>query len=498
MPTVVPALELRRPACLQVPPGRVGSFVDDVCEVADRLGRVPEPEQRLAIDALVAHDGRKRFLSLEAGIEMPRQNGKTTSVLLPIALWTALTDPDEMTWSAHMYETSLREFRALAHPEDGLIVNNDWLRRRVQSVSEKDNDEHIVFTNRAKLNFRCRSGRRSRGLSGNTLFLDEWLYGTTEMIGAALPTLATRSVHGNARAYYASSAAKESSKHLRDLRRRAMAADPTLTWVGWWSRGGWSSPGCADGDCSHAVGVEGCALDDEDRWAEANILLDRFISRSYMRGVRRTLRGDVVEFGREHMGWQQEGDDAVDIDRWALLKDEGSVPLRRPVSLAVDVAKGLRSAAVLLAGRRADGRVHVEIAEHQRGVSWLGEFLRGKQSDLGGVAVRHLGGRAPVMSVIPDLESAGVRRLEAMSDTEFAAACGGFDQLVTAGGIHHLGDTRLGAALRVAARVDTGDGAWVMSRKGSVGDISPAVAAVVAVRDLVASGRSYDLLNSVV
>ena len=150
----------------------------------------------------------------------------------------------------------------------------------------------------------------------------------------------------------------------------------------------------------------------------------------------------------------------------------------------------------MAAGRRPDGLVHVELLEHRPGVAWLGEFLRGKQAALGGPPVRHAGGRAPAMAVVPDLVKAGVRRVEPMSDQELAAGCGGFDALVMSGGLRHLGEARLTLALTAAVRVGTGDGSWLMSRKGSVGDISPAVAAVIAVRDLLQQ-PSYSVAGSV-
>ena len=479
MVATVPEIDVRQPACLWVPPGRAGSFVDDVATVAEGVGRPLEPEQRIAVDALTATDARRRFLSIEAGIEMPRQNGKTAAVGLPIALWTALTDPDHIVWSAHMYETALKEFKALTDDESGLIPNIDWLRRRVRSVSSKDGEEGIAFTNGAQLDFRCRSGKRGRGLSGNTMFLDEWLFGTAAMIGSALPGLATRSLHGNARAYYLSSAARRSSVHLRSLRGRALRNDPSLTWVGWWAVGSFAEPGCERDECGHLVGAVGCALDNEALWVAANPLLDRWTSRSFLRTMRNTM--DATEFACEFLGWQESGDDAVSVDVLSKLADPGSTPLAKPCALAVDVSPRQRSAAVCMVGKRPDGLLHVELLAHEQGTAWLGEFLRDRCRRLGVRRVWRLGGRAPIEAVAADID--GVR-WEVMPETDFVAGCQGFDRLVSEGGLRHLGEARLVAAFGAAVRRDVADGAWVLSRKGSSGDISPAIAAVVAARAL--------------
>lgn len=477
------------PALLHEPPGRVGSFADDVGEVAANLGRPLEPEQHLAVDALTAYGRGGRFLTIEAGIEGPRQStGKTGAVMLPIMLWTCLTDPDLVTWTSQLADTHLGSFRGLAGhgPKDdgGLINSCEWLRRRVKSISWENSAESVTFTNGTELAFRCRSGKR-RGKSGNTNLADEALFLDAEAMGAMLPTLATRSMFGNARQYYASSAPKAGteSAYLRSLLRRARAGDPTLTWVAWRAPGSWANPGCANPDCTHEVGAQtGCALDDEALYAAANILLGRRVSMAFLRTMRNSLT--PLEFGREFYGWG-EGDDAVDIETWRSLGDPGSKPQRRPAALAVDVAAKGRAAAVVVAGRRPDGLVHVEILEHAKGTAWVPEYLRGLQRDaFRGVKVRHLGGRAPVMALVRRMLAAGVQ-LEPMSDVEFAAASGGIVQLVADRGIRHLDEARLTSAFAAAVLTDSGDGGVVMSLKGSTGDISPARAAAIAVHDLV-------------
>ena len=223
----------------------------------------------------------------------------TGAVLFPIILWSALTDPDEYLWTAHMADTTAKAFLELVGQDDddesSLLRQCPWLAARVRTVVRTHGNEGVQFVNGASLGFRCRSAGRGRGLSGTGLVLDETLEVTPEQAAALLPVLATRSLHGNARVYYASSSAKRSSAYLRSVRRRAVAGDPTLTYVGWWARGSWAEPGCVQDGCMHAFGTEGCALDDEARWAEGNPLLGKFTSVDYLRGMRRQM--DPVQFG---------------------------------------------------------------------------------------------------------------------------------------------------------------------------------------------------------
>lgn len=468
------AAVLVEPKVLHVPPGRVGSYGDDVAETAEGMGSPLEPEQRLAVDALVAHDRRGRLLSVEAGVEMARQGGKTKAIMRPVMVWSCLTDPDLYTWTSHLADTHLAAFNELADPVDGLIANLPWLSRRVRRVSYENGQEGITWVNGAELAFRCRSGRRGRGRSGKANLADEALFLGADSMGALLPTLATRSLHGDARQYYASSAPKRESAYLRSLRRRALAGDPTLTYVGWWARGSWADPGCQVDGCQHEVGAEGCALDDEARWAEANILLGRHTSVEFLRTMRRSL--PPMEFGREFLGWGEGGDEALDPDVWARLADPRSTP-EPGLSYGLVVAPKGAAAAIVAAGKRADGLLHVELREHRPGTAWLRPWLVENAGRVGGV--RYLGGKNPTRTVVPDLQAAGVALVK-VSEEAFAANCDAADQAVTGGTLRHLGDPRMAAALGAVVRRDVGEGAWVMTWRGATADASPAMAMVLA------------------
>ena len=480
------------PACVCEPPGRAGSYGDDVAEVAERIGRPLVPEQRLAVDVLTAHDRRGRFLSVEAGIEVGRQNGKTGAVLLPILLWSALTDPDEYLWTAHMADTTTKAFTELVgvdeDDESSLMRRFPWLERRIRSVSRTHGNEGVQFSNGATLGFRCRSAGRGRGLSGTGLVLDETLELASEQAAALLPLLATRSLHGNARVYYASSAAKRSSTYLRSVRRRAVAGDPSLTYVGWWARGSWAEPGCAEDGCTHEVGVEGCALDDEDRWAQGNPLLGRLTSRDFLVGMRRQL--EPVPFGREFLGWEESGDDAVDLRAWGSSADSGSES-RPGMGYGLAVAPKGASAAIVAAGVRADGLWHVEIKEHAAGTAWLRSWLEEHADRVW--SIRYLAGTNPTTAVLPDLAGCGVQLVKT-SQADFAGGCDALDQAVAGGRLKHRPDPRLTTALGAVMRRDVGDGSWVMTWRGSKGDASPAMAMALAVRALMddAGGDAAD------
>ena len=86
------------------------------------------------------------------------------------------------------------------------------------------------------------------------------------------------------------------------------------------------------------MGAEGCSLDRPELRQAANPLLGRLISMGFL-DEQRALP-PPVEFGREHLGWQEEGDEAVDIDRWMSLADESRNP-----AVAAGAGRGRVSAA---------------------------------------------------------------------------------------------------------------------------------------------------------
>ena len=493
-----------RPACLHVPPGVAGSYVDDVADLMHLAGRDLHPHQLIAVEALTSHVRGGRWPTLEAGVEGPRQTvGKTGGILLPIALTLSLIfEPDERVWTAHRLDTTGSTFtdaqRLLGVEGPQHSWDDHILGRRVAGVALENGNEHIEFRNGARLRFKARGARAGRGLSGNDIFLDEWLFGNDEITGALFPVVATRSAQGSPRLWYGSSSAKDASYNLRRLRRRAVREDNRLVWVGWWASGSWAKPGCAREDCTHAVGSPGCSLDDQDLWLAANPGVPSNTSLSFLEDMRRTL--SPLEFGREFMGWQEGGDgnSPISLEIWEALGDPESRPLPSPVWLGLDTGKGLSSAAISAAAYREDGLAHVEVLRYGTGFAWAVDYLAEKARTTG-ARVRLLGGSATAIALAGQLERAGVN-LDPVDASDYAAACTLLQAYVDGGRLRHLGDPLLASVLEGAVGKDTGDaGGWRWSPRESVSDTAPLVAMTLALGAL-ASGASmtdYDPLDSI-
>jgi hypothetical protein len=94
--------------------------------------------------------------------------------------------------------------------------------------------------------------------------------------------------------------------------------------------------------------------------------------------------------------------------------------------------------------------------------------------------------RDAAASLIPDLTNLGVD-VKTINASEMAQACGRFFDAVEQRTLRHLHTAELRNALKGAAKRPLGD-AWAWDRKSSAVDITPLVAATVAVWGAMAAG----------
>jgi hypothetical protein len=166
----------------------------------------------------------------------------------------------------------------------------------------------------------------------------------------------------------------------------------------------------------------------------------------------------------------------IELVDWRKLIDVES-KIAGPLCIAFDVSPE-RSASIAAAGYREDGKVHVEVIDHQPGTRWLGARLAKVAAKHEPVAVV-CDARGPAGSLLDALDILGVKVEEAAA-SEHARGCGQLVDLVDAGELRHLGSGELEAAL-VGARTRALGEAWAWARQGSSVDISPLVAVTLAV-----------------
>lgn len=485
-------------------PAYAESLGPEVCDLTTMAGLPPDPEQELALNVLFAL-GPNPMVSaaFEFALICARQNMKTALFQMAVLGWLFVTDQRLVVWSSHEMDTTNEAFEDIVN----LIEGTPVLSKRLDPDFGKDpgikrgNGKELIklrpsaecpFGQRIKFKARTKGG--ARGLTGNKIILDEAYALKRAHMGSLLPTL---SAVKDPQVVYGSSAGHADSDVLRAIRDRGReGTSARLGYLEFCAPEG----SCAEPNCTHALGVDGCSLDDLEFVRMANPALERRITIDYIRAEREALPPD--EFARERLGWWDSPDVGADAvirpDMWAPLVDPLSEPID-PVAFGVYVKLDRTSSAIGVVGRRADGKIHVGIVPAVRGKSidslpgtaWIPDRVRELAQEWKPCAVV-IDGHSAAASLITTIEGLGVEVVKSNA-TDLAKACGAFYDAVTAerdsdGSLRHRGAGPLSRSVTAAKRRDLSD-AWAWDRKDRDSDITQLMAVTLALHGLIEFGR---------
>lgn len=406
----------------------------------------------------------------DVGCCVPRQNGKGVLVTARMLAGVVLLKEEMQTYSAHLFDTSLEAFRRLV----GYIEETD-LEREIKRnkhggllIKYSHGEEGIEFRGNRRIRFRTRTKGGGRGFTGDTLYIDEAMYFSEWQQDALLYTLSTR----KGQMWLLGSAVdQESHEHgvvFARLRERAIRGEKELAYFEW----------SLEADHPTLVAPEDVA--DPAAWAKSNPALGvRIRQQAVEREYRATQggRGFVVE--RLNVGdWPRTdhiADSIINLEQYLELRDDRS-KLADPFVLAFDVSPD-RRASIAAAGANLQGLWHWEVIENKEGTAWLPARIKELDEKQRPVAIV-CDGYGPVQSIVAAVEEAGVKVIQ-VTAAEHAQACGRFVDVIQQRSGRHLGSSELTGAIRGAKSRPLGD-AWAWSRRNSDVDISPLVAATLA------------------
>ena len=460
-------------------PAYTKTYGPEVVDLAASVSLILDDAQRGLVDDWFSVRRGDEWNVTEGAIICPRQNLKTVALEAAVLAKLFLFGDRLITWTAHKYDTAQEAFLDLK----GYVDNFDHLRRVVKSVSVAKGDESVELLTGERLQFLARTSHGGRGMSGDTLVLDEALKLQAPHMGALIPTLSARR---GAQILYGSSAGDGPAAVLRALRDRGRAGDRRLAYTEFCA----PKADCEVEGCPHTLDVAGCALDRDDLLHAANpalSLLDR-LQFDYIRDTeRRTMPPE--EFARERLGWWDEPaitEAAFPPGIWAAGADPTSTIEGRP-ALAVSMTPDRSTVSLVAAGRRADGHLHVEVIRHGRAGAWFVDAVKQIARNHNSDVVVHPG--HAIGSLLPDLEASPDKvRIQTMGSGDYARACGLFYDAVIEGRVHYPApQPELTAAVEAAGRKAVGD-SW----RWSGADICALVAATQAVHRILtrpAGGR---------
>jgi hypothetical protein len=450
------------------------TLAEEAIALSARAGlELDHPWQQDVLRASLALRSDRKWAYGEVGVCLPRQNGKNGVIearqLAALHLFKEFgvpRSPDPLAvHTAHLNDTAAEAFRRL----ELLIEGLDELSRQVRRYSRANGKEAIEFKNGERVRYRARTKGGGRGYAGDDLYLDEAMFLPEFGYGSLKPILSARP---NPQIWFTGSAV---DREIHDdgvvfarCRERGVAgSDPRLAYFEW------SLPY----DSPQEVPDE--LLTDPQAWAEVNPALNLRILEESVESEQRSMaaRSFIVErLGVGDWPDTDASNHVIDMELWAELKDFESQP-GDPLQFAFSVSPDRSRASIAVAGRRSDGLVHVEVAMSDRGTGWLPNEVKrmvGTHTRLEPIC----DSRDAAASLVPDLTNLGVN-VKTVNASEMAQACGRFFDSAEQRNLRHLHQPELVNALKGAAKRPLGD-AWAWDRKNSSVDITPLVAATLA------------------
>jgi hypothetical protein len=463
---------------------------DDAIDQADLAGLYLDEWQKDVLRHALGEREDGKWSAFETGLVVGRQQGKGSILEARVLAGFLLWDEPLVLWSAHEYRTALEMFRRvrtcirrLGRRINENLYDYDGILIKVNNTNGEEGFERL--DNEQRIQFIARSKNAGRGFSADCLIWDEAFALVEDQVDAQMPTLLARP---NTQIWYASSPPLDavSGAQLFRVRKRAMSG----------AQGGlayfeWGAEGCLDR-------IEEIDLDDRAMWRRVlPALAEGNGDRVTEEGVQR-MRDAMSDYGfaREVLCvWPPDlsaGYQVIPADDWTSAQDPGS-QVQMPVALAAAVSLDRKRAAIAACGRRADGRLHVEITseefpggevllDNRPGGPWVVQRLAAlaRAHKPCAIVMDEFG---PTGSLIPEAEEAGLE-ITRIKTGDVGRAFGMFYDAVSGADVNsrnlrHLGQPELTAAVAGATKRSIGDAsAW--DRRNAAIDITPLVAATNA------------------
>lgn len=430
----------------------------------------------LAIHALeLLPDGTFRFRTVV--LLVARQNGKSTFLQVLALFFLYVRGVALVIGTAQNLDIAEEVWQGAVD----IAQDVPDLAAEIERVTMVNGKKALELRGRERYKVQAANRRGGRGLSGDLVMLDELREHQTWAAWAAVTK--TTMARVLAQVWAASNAGDATSVVLHFLRVLAHLSlgDPDAL------RLGAVVPDEIDEVDDDSLGIfewsapPGCATNDRDGWAQANPSLGHTITE---RAIASALRTDPEAVFRTEVlcQWVDHIDPpVVDPAIWQAITDPQS-QVKTLAGFGFDVSPGSESAAINAAGVRADTHAHLEMVDHKPGTDWC----------LAKLVALWVKWQVPIVldpanpgarAFVEPLEAAGVKVVQVKSH-EYAHACQHFVTEVTALRVRHQGWPELAVALAAAKKRDIGDGGWGWARKKATADISPLVAATLALHGL--------------
>ena len=423
------------------------------------LGAPPLAWQRTVLEVALEllPDGRPAYR--EVRVTVPRQQGKTGGLLLPVMTHRALGGVDGRPQRI-LYTAQDRNHAREKWSEQVELLDRSPL-RRLYRVRRSNGSETIRWRTGSSWGITASGETSGHGFTLDLAVIDEAFAQVDDrLVQSFRPAMVTRP---EAQLWIVSTAGTDESVFLRDRVEdgRARTEAGERSGVAYFE---WSAP-------------DDAAIDDPATWRAAMPALGTLIDEDTVRADLAAM--DEGEFARAYLNrWRPGGTPVFSLADWLRCLDPASSTSSSP-AFGLDVSPDRAHASIAVAGPRADGRIHVELVERRSGTEWIPPRVEELLERHRPLALA-LDPGSPAGSLVPALTS--LRRVPPLllvTARQYAQACGALFDDVQVARLAHRGQPALDDAVVAARRRSSGD-AWSWSRPIAGVDPSPLIATTLA------------------
>lgn len=439
----------------------------------------------------LGYDKRGKYASTVGGIglSIPRQVGKTYFVMAMLVIMCILFPGLQVVWTSHHLRTTTKTLKTIQG-----LSRRKKIAPHIRTVRTANGEGQVEFRNDSIIMFGARAMGFGRGFDeiDVEVFDEAQILDTKSLEDMIAATNQARHIHG-ALLFFMGTPPRPTDPSDAFTGRRLKAIK---------------------GKTTNAVWLEISAdpksdVNDKSQWPGMNPSYPHRTPAESMERLRENLTDDD-SWNREGRGVWDElvTSRVIDEQTWHAVADPASMPIER-LTLAIDVNPDRSSAAVSLAGVRADGLWHVEMDEHRKGADWAIGWVkqRAEKNRLHAVVVDELAGLTEKRrNGIHYLKGTDIKvTLAAAEGRDMAKAWAGYHDAVTSATVRHTDQPQVNVALSQAGTRDL-QGGKALSKKHSTSDITPLTSQTLALwgaqRDDIkrpgANGRSSGRREAVV
>ena len=410
------------------------------------------------------------FLARTCALLISRQNGKTTLLKFRILAGMFLWDEKLQLAAAQNRDIALEVFRSVAEIIDG----HDWLRRKVKAVTRANGREEIETLSGCRYKIIAATPGSARGLSANTIYIDEArMHKTTDAFAALAYTMQAAK---NPQMWITSNAGDIHSVLLNQIRQRAMnkIENNTDDDIAYWE---WSAQ-------------PGLKLADRKGWVQANPALGHTITEDILQA---RMNDDPVVIQTEMLcqwvstfssPWNPGDFTACTQPGLKLIPD-------RTTWMGVEIAPDRTSFAIVGAQMLDDGSIGVGLMDMESQETSIDDLLIAdriaqwsKKYNAESILLNKFSGD----SVAAKLRLASVNA-EVIAGAKYYQACDETLGAMAGARITHAGQPELTASVNACVKKTTEAGSWYVSRRK---DAVPAIAMMLAIHKATERGNSNE------